>query len=59
MRNRAEWIVAFMAVIKADGIAALLNSRGSPTELVAMIDDVTPALVLADSRRAELIREGG
>ncbi|MCZ8170556.1 MAG: AMP-binding protein, partial [Brevundimonas sp.] len=59
MRNRAEWIVAFMAVIKAGGIAALLNSRGSPAELVAMIEDVTPALVLADSRRAALIREGG
>lgn len=59
MRNRAEWIVAFMAVIKAGGIAALLNSRGSPAELVAMIDDVTPTLVLADSRRAALIREGG
>ncbi|MCZ8324463.1 MAG: class I adenylate-forming enzyme family protein [Sphingomonadaceae bacterium] len=59
MRNRAEWIVAFMAVIKAGGIAALLNSRGSPAELVAMIDDVTPALVLADGRRAGLIREGG
>lgn len=59
MRNRAEWIVAFMAVIKAGGIAALLNSRGSPVELVAMIEDVTPALVLADSRRAGLIREGG
>ncbi len=59
MRNRAEWIVAFMAVIKAGGIAALLNSRGSPAELVAMIDDVTPALVLADSRRAALIRDGG
>ena len=59
MRNRAEWIVAFMAVIKAGGIAALLNSRGSPAELVAMIDDVTPALVLADGGRAALIREGG
>lgn len=59
MRNRAEWIVAFMAIIKAGGIAALLNSRGSPAELVAMIEDVTPALVLADSRRAALIREGG
>lgn len=59
MRNRAEWIVAFMAVMKAGGIAALLNSRGSPAELVAMLDDVTPALVLADSRRAALIREGG
>ncbi len=59
MRNRAEWIVAFMAVIKAGGVAALLNSRGSQAELVAMIDEVTPAVVLADSRRAALIREGG
>jgi long-chain acyl-CoA synthetase len=59
MRNRAEWIVAFMAVIKAGGVAALLNSRGSPAELGAMIAEVTPAVVLADSRRAGLIREGG
>ena len=33
MRNRAEWMVAFLAVIKAGGVAALLNSRGSPAEL--------------------------
>ena len=59
MRNRAEWIVAFLAVMKAGGVAALLNSRGSPAELVGMLDDVTPALVLADSQRAALIREGG
>jgi long-chain acyl-CoA synthetase len=39
-----------LAVIKAGGIAALLNSRGSPAELVAMIEEVTPELVLADSR---------
>ena len=59
MRNRSEWIVGFLAVIKAGGIAALLNSRGSPAELTAMIGEVTPALVLADSQRAALIREGG
>jgi len=59
MRNRAEWIVAFLAVIKAGGIAALLNSRGSPAELVTMIHEVTPEVVLADSERARLIREGG
>lgn len=59
MRNRAEWIVAFLAVIKAGGVAALLNSRGSPAELAAMIAEVTPEVVLADSRRAALIREGG
>ncbi|MDE2406210.1 MAG: AMP-binding protein, partial [Sphingomonadales bacterium] len=59
MRNRIEWIVGFLAVIKAGGIAALLNSRGSPAELVAMIHEVTPELVLADGERARLIREGG
>jgi long-chain acyl-CoA synthetase len=59
MRNRTEWTVAFMAAVKAGGIAALLNSRGSPAELVAMIEEVTPAVVLADSERAALIREGG
>lgn len=59
MRNRAEWMVAFLAVIRAGGVAALLNSRGSAAELVAMIGEVTPALVLADGERAALIREGG
>lgn len=59
MRNRAEWMVAFLAVMKAGGIAAVLNSRGAPAEIMAMIDDVSPSVVLADTHRAELIREGG
>lgn len=59
MRNRAEWMVAFLAVIRAGGIAAVLNSRGSPDELAAMIAEVTPAVVLADGERAALIRTGG
>ena len=59
MRNRAEWIVALMAVVKAGAIAVLMNSRGSPAELAAMIDEVTPALVIADSERAAQIRAGG
>ncbi len=59
MRNRTEWIIAYMAAVKAGGVPALLNSRGSPSELVAMIEEVTPTLVLADSERAALIRDGG
>ena len=59
MRNRTEWMVAFLAVVRVGGIAAVLNSRGAPDELVAMIDEVTPSLVIADSERATLIREGG
>lgn len=59
MRNRAEWMIAFLAVMKAGGVAALLNSRGSAPELVAMIEDVTPVMVLADTERATAIRAGG
>jgi long-chain acyl-CoA synthetase len=59
MRNQAEWMIASLAVIRAGGVAALLNSRGSPAELVGMIEQVEPALVIADEERAELIREGG
>lgn len=58
MRNRAEWMIAFLAVIKAGGVAALLNSRGSVAEFDAAIEEVTPALVLADAQRAALIRAG-
>lgn len=59
MRNRTEWMTGFLATIRAGGIAALVNSRGSPVELRAAVEDVTPALVLADKERALLLREGG
>ncbi|WP_370073252.1 AMP-binding protein [Novosphingobium sp. THN1] len=59
MRNRAEWLVAFLAVMKAGGVAVLVNSRGSGPELLAMLEDVDPAVVLADSERAAAIRESG
>ncbi|WP_066531835.1 class I adenylate-forming enzyme family protein [Sphingobium sp. EP60837] len=59
MRNRAEWMVAFLAVMKLGGVAVLLNSRGSAAELAAMVEEVTPALVLADADRAVLLRDGG
>ena len=59
MRNRIEWMTAFLAVVRAGGIAALVNSRGAPAELCASVEDVTPALVLADAERAALLRDGG
>ena len=59
MRNRAEWIIAFLAVIRAGGVAALMNSRGAPSELVAMVDGVAPTLVIADAERSALLKAGG
>lgn len=59
MRNRAEWMIAFLAVQRAGGVAALVNSRGAPDELAGAVEDVDAVLVLADSKRAALLREGG
>jgi acyl-CoA synthetase (AMP-forming)/AMP-acid ligase II len=59
MRNRAEWMVAFLGVVRAGGIAALLNSRSSADEMLGMIDDVTPAVVIADAERAQMLRDSG
>jgi acyl-CoA synthetase (AMP-forming)/AMP-acid ligase II len=59
MRNRAEWMVAFLAAVKVGAIAAVLNSRVSGDELCAMIDDVEPALVIADADRAASLTASG
>ncbi len=59
MRNRSEWMIGFLATILCGGVAALLNSRGSPDELCAAIDEVSPTVVLADRSRAALLRAGG
>ena len=55
MRNRAEWAIAFLAAIRAGGVPALVNSRGAPRELRAAIEDVSPAVVLADDDAANII----
>lgn len=59
MRNRAEWLVALLAVVKAGGVAVLINSRAAGPEIRAMLDDLAPALVLADRERAEVVRQSG
>jgi acyl-CoA synthetase (AMP-forming)/AMP-acid ligase II len=59
MRNRAEWLIGFLAVIKAGGVAVLLNSRGSGPELLAMLEDVYPVVVLADAERVRTLAQAG
>lgn len=59
MRNRAEWLIGYLAIIRAGGVAALINSRGSPDELAAAVASVGATLVLTDRKRAELLKAGG
>jgi long-chain acyl-CoA synthetase len=58
MRNSAEWMVGFTAIVACGAIPALVNSRGAAREMRDAIDLVGAVLVLADDRRAELLGEG-
>ena len=55
MRNAPSWIVAYMAVLKAGGIATLLNGWWQADEMRHAIELAEPKLVIADVPRAKRI----
>jgi long-chain acyl-CoA synthetase len=57
MRNRPDWIVAFLAATRIGAIAVLFNSRGAADELAAAAADVTCSVHVADRPRAEMLRD--
>lgn len=59
MKNSPEWMVAFVAILKAGGVAVLVNSRGTGHTMHQAICDTDSVLVLADERRHELLAQAG
>ena len=55
MRNCPAWVVSYMAIAKAGGIAALLNGWWQPHEMQHALDMVEPKLIIADAPRAKRI----
>src|SRR5690349_8222377 len=55
MRNCPAWIVSYMAILKAGGIATLLNGWWESHELEHALDLTKPKLVIADAPRAKRI----
>ena len=55
MRNCPAWIVGFMAIIKAGGIATLLNGWWESHEMEHAIRLTEPKLIIADTPRAKRI----
>ena len=53
MRNCPSWIVGYMAIAKAGGIATLLNGWWETHELQHALELTEPALILADEARAK------
>jgi long-chain acyl-CoA synthetase len=59
MRNSPSWIIAYMAVLKAGGIATLVNGWWQAHELEHALRLTEPRLVIADPSRAERIARAG
>lgn len=59
MRNRAEWMAAFVAITALGGVAVLVNSRGRGAEMAAAIADTECQFVIADAQRAAALRDSG
>ena len=52
MRNCPAWIVSYMAILKAGGIATLLNGWWQPFEMEHALHLTEPKLIIGDGRRA-------
>jgi long-chain acyl-CoA synthetase len=59
MRNCPSWIVCWMAVLKAGGIATLINGWWQTDEMRHALRLAEPKLVIADSARATRIEMTG
>src|SRR5688572_3459125 len=59
MRNCPAWIVAWMAVLKAGGIATLINGWWQTDEMRHALELTEPELILADETRARRLEAGG
>ena len=55
MRNCPSWVISYMAMVKAGGVATLLNGWWEPAEMEHAILLTDPKLILADAPRAKRI----
>ncbi len=59
MRNRPEWLIAFVAIINLGAVAVPLNSWGRSEELQQGLTDGQAKLVICDADRLHFIRSAG
>ncbi|MCJ7421448.1 class I adenylate-forming enzyme family protein [Sphingomicrobium astaxanthinifaciens] len=56
MRNCTSWIAAYMGVVKAGGVATLINGWWREEELRHALELTAPRLIIADAPRAAMAR---
>lgn len=57
MKNSPEWMISFVAILRAGAVAVLVNSRGTGQNMRQETEDTDCVLVLADQKRHELLSE--
>jgi long-chain acyl-CoA synthetase len=59
MRNSPSWIVLYMGIVSAGGVATLLNGWWGPEELGQAVAEVGCTLVFADAPRVDRLNAAG
>ncbi len=59
MQNSPEWMIGFVGIILAGGVAVLVNSRGSGQAMSRAIEDTDCVIILADEKRAVKLTDSG
>ena len=59
MQNSPEWMIAFIAIINAGGVAVLINSRGTGETMARAIKDAECGLVIGDEKRLKRLIDAG
>ncbi|WP_265587176.1 class I adenylate-forming enzyme family protein [Sphingomicrobium arenosum] len=59
MRNCTSWIAAYMATVKAGGVATLINGWWREEELAHAFELTEPKLIIADAPRAAMAEKLG
>ena len=59
MKNCADWMISFVAVINAGAVAVLINSRSAPEAMLQAVSDADCKLILADKKRHKKFDEVG
>lgn len=57
MRNRPDWLVAFIAAVQAGAVPVPLNSWGLRDELLNALEDVEAAVLVCDGARLSLVAD--
>lgn len=59
MKNCPEWMIAYVGIVQAGGVAVLINSRNDTESMMAALKDSDSVFVIADEKRLTKLRDSG